>query len=225
MSSTPQGGDPDAPPPRHDYLSTRERPSRHAATPSPGGGERRAAGTGSSRSRPAASEYYRGTRQPVRGAPTPRRGGLADRRGLTTPGAVVLAGALTLVGAVADAETAAPSDATLRTLFTICFGVGSLAAVLLAHRERARAVVVAVPLLYALAALLGGLIYAHRNAEGLFKQGGLDAVTSLVTHAPTLLVVTGLGALIAYLRRRATRLPAAGPRPRPPAGRSGARRR
>ncbi|MHB2022830.1 MAG: hypothetical protein ACYCO3_05820 [Mycobacteriales bacterium] len=57
-----------------------------------------------------------------------------------------------------------------------------------------------------------GAVFAHRNAVSVCKEGALDAVTSMVTHAPTLLVVTGLAAGLAYLRRPAART---GPGARP----------
>lgn len=132
---------------------------------------------------------------------------LADHRGLRLPGALLLAAGLTLLGASVDAETASPSDSTLRTLFTVCFALGGLAAILLVHRERTGSVVIALPILYGLAAALSGALYAQRNSETIVKEGGLDAVTSLVTHAPTLLAVTGIAALLAYLRRSAGRRP------------------
>lgn len=171
-----------APPPRHDYLGEPQRP----------------------KAPPKASEYYRGERRPAQlGAGGRQPAPFADHRGLSLVAALTLAGVLTGLGAVADAELAAPSDATLRTLFTACFAVGVLLAAFFVRRERAGSVVVAAPIYYALAALVGGAIYAHRNAQSVLKEGALDAVTSMVTHAPTLLVVTALAALLAWLRRRA----------------------
>jgi hypothetical protein len=149
--------------------------------------------------------------------PEPRRVVLADRRGLTVPGAVIAASVLTLLGTVVDATSASPGDATLRNLFTICFVAAGAIGVVLVHRERAMRVVIALPILYAVAALVGGEIYASRWGGTAVKTAVLDAVTSMVTHAPTLLVLVVGGGLLAGLRRgaarRASRRPASRYRP------------
>jgi hypothetical protein len=169
--------------------------------------------------RPEARGFSRPSDQPApRGSAA-----AAGPRGLSLRGALLLAGAFSLVSAVVDAETAGPSDSTLRTLFTVCFGLGGILAALAVHRDRGWSVVVAIPILYALAAAVSGGIYAERNSLSLVKEGGLDGLTSLVTHAPTLLVVTLIAGLLAAIRRgranRARSRPQAAAH-RPPAARS-----
>lgn len=174
--------------------------------------------------RPGAARAGGFTRQ-VGGEPERRRPLLADRRGLTWPGALTATSVLILAGAVVDAVSASGGDATLRSLFTICFVVAAALGIALVHRERAMGIVVALPILYALAAVIGGEIYANRSGGSVIRTAGLDATTSMVTHAPTLLVVVVVGGLLAGLRRAAARRDRRAVARARPAVRGGGRRR
>jgi len=136
---------------------------------------------------------------------TPLSARLADRRGLTGAGAVVLAIGLTLFGAVIDAGTGPTSQASLRTLFTFCFVVGCLLAVLLVRRDQVGPVLVAIPLAYGAGCLFSGAIHASRAQDSVLKSGLIDGVTSLATRAPSLLIVLLIALLLATVRIRSGR--------------------
>jgi hypothetical protein len=135
---------------------------------------------------------------------------------LTAVGAVVLALGLTVFGAVVDGLAASATDETLRTLFTLCFVLGGVLATVLVHRERVQVPVVATPLVYAVAAGVGGVLHAQDFDGSLIKTALPDAVTTMATHAPTLLILTACLAVLAVLRggfvRRRLQLGSAGHR-------------
>ena len=123
---------------------------------------------------------------------------VGDRRGLTATGAVLLALALGLVGAVVDVKT----GSGLRTVFSVCFVTGSVLAALLVHREDLLAAVSMPPLTYCVLALIGGAISSAAGSGSLVKRQGLELLTDLVVHAPVLFLATGLAMVIAVVRRR-----------------------
>lgn len=123
---------------------------------------------------------------------------VADRRGLTATGAVTIALALGVAGAVVDVNT----GRGLRTAFALCFIVGSALAALLVHREDLKASVIMPPLTYCVLALIGAAI-GHTEAAGSFvKTQGLELVSALVLGAPVLYIATGLALVIAAIRAR-----------------------
>lgn len=133
---------------------------------------------------------------PAHGHHLPAGAHVADRRGLTATGAVTVAVALGLLGAVIDVST----GRGLRTLFAICFVLGSALATLLVHREDLKAAVVMPPLTYCAVAFLGGVL-SNATADGSFlKQQGLELLTSLVIGAPVLFAATGAALVIALVR-------------------------
>lgn len=126
---------------------------------------------------------------------------VADRRGLTATGAVLLALALGFAGAVIDVRT----GSGLRTLFSVCFVLGSVLAALLVHREDLLAAVTMPPLTYCVLALLGGAVGSAAGSGSLVKRQGLELLTDLVVHAPVLFLATGLALLISLVRLRTAR--------------------
>src|SRR3954471_7046595 len=76
---------------------------------------------------------------------------VADRRGLTATGAVTIALTLGVIGALIDVNT----GRGLRTVFALCFIVGSALAAMLVHREDLKASVIMPPLTYCVLALIG----------------------------------------------------------------------
>lgn len=121
---------------------------------------------------------------------------VADSRGLTATGAVTIAIALGTLGAVIDVST----GRGLRTVFAICFVLGSALAALLVHREDLRAAVVMPPLTYCAVAFLGGVI-SNTSAGGSFIKGqGLELLTALVLGAPVLFAATAAALVIAIVR-------------------------
>ncbi len=129
---------------------------------------------------------------------------VADRRGLTATGAVTLALALGFVGAAIDVNT----GRGLRTVFAVCFLLGTALAAMLVHREDLKATVVMPPLTYCVLALLGAAI-GHTHAAGSFaKAEALELVSALILGAPVLYAATAVALLIALGRafRSARRL-------------------
>ena len=119
---------------------------------------------------------------------------VADRRGLTAAGGAVLMTVLSALGAVLDVVT----GPGLRTVFAICFVTGCALAALTVHREDLKAVVVMPPLVYAVVAIIAGLL--EGVGGGPFLRGqALELANSLVLGAPVLvlgfLVTLGLAAL------------------------------
>ena len=123
---------------------------------------------------------------------------VADRRGLTAAGAVTIALALGFLGAAIDVNT----GRGLRTVFALCFVLGSALAALLVHREDLKATVVMPPLTYCVLALIGAAL-GHTQAAGSFvKTEGLELVSALILGAPVLYAATGAALVIALVRAR-----------------------
>jgi hypothetical protein len=123
---------------------------------------------------------------------------VGDRRGLTATGAVAIALALGFVGAFIDVST----GRGLRTVFAVCFIVGSALAALLAHREDLKATVIMPPLTYCFLALAGTAIGQTGVAGSFVKRQALELVSALVLGAPVLYTATALAAVIAIVRAR-----------------------
>ncbi|MCW2499781.1 MAG: hypothetical protein JWN87_1457 [Frankiales bacterium] len=123
---------------------------------------------------------------------------VGDRRGLTAAGAVTLVIALGFLGAFIDVNT----GRGLRTVFALCFVLGSALAALLVHREDLRAVIVMPPLTYCVLALIGAGIGQTQAAGSWIKTQGLELVSALITGAPVLYAATGAALAIALVRAR-----------------------
>lgn len=128
---------------------------------------------------------------------------VADKRGLTATGAVTIALALGFLGAAIDVNT----GRGLRTVFALCFIVGSALAALLVHREDLRASVVMPPLTYCVLALIGAALGQTQAAGSFVKTQGLELVSALILGAPVLYTATGLALVIALVRARSARRP------------------
>ncbi len=122
---------------------------------------------------------------------------VADRRGLTATGAVAIALAFGVVGAVIDVNT----GRSLRTVFAVFFIVGCALAALLAHREDLKATVVMPPLVYCVLALIGAALGRTQAAGSFVKTQALELVSALILGAPVLYAATGLALVIALVRR------------------------
>lgn len=139
---------------------------------------------------------------PVPTAPSPQHPHLpagahvGDRRGLTAAGAVALALALGLLGAVIDVST----GSGLRSTFAFFFVVGSALAALLAHREDLKATVVMPPLTYCVLAVIGSAIGKSASSGSFLKAQAVELVSSLTTGAPVLYAATGSALLVALAR-------------------------
>lgn len=135
---------------------------------------------------------------------------------LTAAGGVMLATGAGLFGAVIDVLT----GAGLRTLFSLFFIAGCVAAAALVRRHDLLATVVLPPLVYLLIALLTAAVEISGAAGSWVAREAFEAGTSLVVHAPTLVVATGLAAAVAWFRAKAGRVPTARTSPgrRPTAG-------
>lgn len=125
---------------------------------------------------------------------------LSDRRGLTAAGAVAVALAFGIVGAVIDVRT----GSGLRTAFAVLFVLGSGLAALLAHREDLKATVVMPPLTYCLLAVIGGYLGDTQAPGSFLKQNSLELASALITGAPVLFTATGVALAIALVRRART---------------------
>ena len=126
---------------------------------------------------------------------------VADRRGLTATGAVTVAVALGMLGAVIDVST----GRGLRTVFAVCFVLGSALAALLVHREDLKAAVIMPPLTYCAVAFVGGVV-GNSSAGGSFvKTQGMELISSLVLGAPVLFIATGAALVIAVFRAMTSR--------------------
>ena len=121
---------------------------------------------------------------------------VGDRRGLTATGAVALALALGFVGAAIDVNT----GRGLRTVFALCFVLGTALAAMLVHREDLKATVVMPPLVYCVLALLGAAIGHTRAAGSFVKAEALELVSALILGAPVLYAATALALFIALGR-------------------------
>jgi len=130
-------------------------------------------------------------------APSARRSGLADRRGLTALGAVVLTLVLSGAGGAVDVLT----GPGLRWVFAVAFVISCLLAALSVHREDLLAVVVMPPLVYAALVLLAGLAESGGSSGSLLLHQAIQLFNGLVLGAPVLLGGTALAAAIALVRR------------------------
>jgi hypothetical protein len=130
---------------------------------------------------------------------TPRHGGLADRRGLTALGAVVLTLVLSSAGGAVDVLT----GPGLGVCFAVAFVAGCLLSALAAHREDLLAVVVMAPLVYAAVVLLAGLAESGGSSGSLLVHQAIELFNGLVLGAPVLLGGTAVAAVIALVRRSA----------------------
>ena len=110
---------------------------------------------------------------------------LADRRGLTTPGAAVVMLVVGLVGAVFDVAT----GQGLRLVFAVLFVGGCALGALAVHREHLKAVIVMPPLVYAVLALGASAAESWGDGGSFLRDQALELVNSLVLRAPVL--VTG----------------------------------
>lgn len=129
---------------------------------------------------------------------SPARPGVhvADRRGLTATGAVALGLGLGIAGGAYDVVT----GPGLRTVFAVCFVVGSVLAAATVHREDLRAAVIMPPLVYVALALLGGAVERAGEPGSLLTQQALELVNALVLGAPVLVTATGLALVVAVVR-------------------------
>ncbi len=121
---------------------------------------------------------------------------LADRRGLTTPGAAVVMLVVGLVGAVFDVAT----GQGLRLVFAVLFVLGCALGALTVHREHLRAVVVMPPLVYAVLALGASAVESWGTGGSFLRDQALELVNSLVLRAPVLVTGFLLVLVLALLR-------------------------
>lgn len=122
---------------------------------------------------------------------------VGDRRGLTAAGAAAIALVLGFVGAAIDVKT----GHGLRTVFALCFVVGSALAALLVHREDLVAAVAIPPFTYCALAVVGGFLGSTAVAGSFVTKSGVALLDALVLRAPVLFVATGAALVIAVLRR------------------------
>ena len=132
----------------------------------------------------------------VQATPAPH-GGLADRRGLTALGAVVLALVLSSAGGAVDVLT----GPGLGLWFAVAFVASCLLAALSAHREDLLAVVVMAPLVYAAVVLLAGLAERGGSGGSLLLHQAIELFNGLVLGAPVLLGGTAVAGLVVLVRR------------------------
>ena len=121
---------------------------------------------------------------------------LADRRGLTAAGGVVLSLLVGLAGATFDVLT----GSGLRTGFAVAFVAACVLTALLVHREDLKAAVVMPPLIYVALALGIGAVARTAGAGSFVLQQAVELVNAVILGAPVLLLGTASAALIAVLR-------------------------
>lgn len=121
---------------------------------------------------------------------------LADRRGLSAAGGVVLSVLLSVAGAGFDVLT----GSGLRMGFAGCFLAGCILTALLVHREDLGAAVVMPPLIYVILSLGIGALARTANSGSFVLQQALELVNAIVLGAPVLLLGTGAAALVAGAR-------------------------
>ena len=132
-------------------------------------------------------------------AAAPQGGSLfrvADRRGLTAAGAVALGLGLGAAGGLYDVLT----GPGLRSVFAVCFVLGSVLAAATVHREDLRAAVVMPPLVYVTLAFLGGAVEQAGEPGSFITQQGLELANALFVGAPVLVLATVLALLVAAVR-------------------------
>ena len=120
-----------------------------------------------------------------------------DSRGLTAAGAATLALCAGALGGAVDVVT----GEGLRAVFAVAFVLGCALGAYKVHREDLLAAVTIPPLAYVALAVAANVGTRTTLGGSFLKQQALELMTDLVTKAPTLLVATGLAALIALVRR------------------------
>ena len=118
----------------------------------------------------------------------------ARQRGLSGTSAVLLALALSLLGAGFDLL----GGRTLGVGFAVCFVVGCLAAACAVQRRSLKVVLFAPPLIHAGVALGVGLLSG--TVPRTVVRQGVELLTVLVLGAPALLAAVSLVVLVALLR-------------------------
>ncbi len=121
--------------------------------------------------------------------------------GLTAAGAIVIAVGLGLVGGVIDVVT----GSGLGTVFSVCFVAGCALAAVLARRSALRATVVMPPLVYLLVTVVAAGVEATGTGSSWLNQQVLEAGTSLVIHAPTLVIAVLVAVVVAAVRNAAAK--------------------
>lgn len=121
---------------------------------------------------------------------------VADRRGLTAAGAVLLVLALGLAGGAYDLST----GSGLGLAFAACFVTGCALAAALVHREDLTAAVILPPLAYVVLALGAGAVSGGAGSGSLLVRQGLELFNTLVLGAPVLAGATVLSLVIALGR-------------------------
>ena len=124
---------------------------------------------------------------------------MADRRGLTALGAVVL----TLVICAAAGAVDVLTGPGLRLVFSVAFVVSCVLAAISVHKEDLAAVVVMLPLVYATLVLFAGLAEGGLPAGSLVLHQAIELFNGLVLGAPVLIGGTAAAAVVALLRRAA----------------------
>ena len=121
---------------------------------------------------------------------------LADRRGLTAAGAVLLTLVLGGAGVAYDVVT----GSGLRAVFAVCFVASSALAALLVHREDLRATIVMPPLLYVALALFGGVVDTSSAGGAMPVRAALGLLNALLLGAPVLVAATAAAVVVAAVR-------------------------
>lgn len=166
----------------------------------PGQGNGHGAGNGGGRGESRGDGRGEGRGVGPNGRPAQRRRPAAAR-GLTAPGAVVVASGATLLGGVLNHMVADTLGAP--------FGIAFLATcALVAAKTRMRdlpAAVIAPPLAFALTILALSLFFPSDNGEGFLRRTVLDMFTALTFKAGVLWGGTALAGAVALVRFRADR--------------------
>lgn len=123
-------------------------------------------------------------------------GRLADGRGFTAAGAVLLALALGLAGTGLDIAT----GTGLRTAFAVLFVLGCVAAAAVVHHEDLMAAVVMPPLLFVGLAAAASMLEGGGLGGSWLTRRTLDVVTAMVTQAPVLFIAMGAVLVVIALR-------------------------
>lgn len=138
---------------------------------------------------------------PLATAPPARRQGgrLADRRGLTALGAVLLTLLLGVLAGGVDVLT----GQGLGVVFAVTFLCACLLCAVSVHREDLLAVVVMPPLAYAALVLIAGLAERGSSGGSLLLHQAIELFNGLVLGAPVLVAGTAIAAVVALVRRAA----------------------
>lgn len=124
------------------------------------------------------------------------RGWLGDGRGLSAPGAVLLAAGSGLAGVGVDAAT----GTGLRTAFALFFVLGCVGAAAVVHHEDLMAAVAMPPLLLVVLAAIASMVDGAGPGGSWLTRRALDIVTAVVTDAPVLLVAVASVLVVVGLR-------------------------